>query len=88
MVKVPRERELTDEAIRVLLQHMPAWKVARVLAAWRVGEGDYTAERADLFAGETVDSLVAKVRAYEQEHDLAARTSAKSETQALEPAEV
>ena len=40
----------------------PASKVARLLAAWRVGQGDYLAAREKLFAGETVDSLYEKAK--------------------------
>jgi len=32
----------------------------------KIGEGDYTAERENLFAGETLDTLFAKLKALEK----------------------
>lgn len=46
-----------EEAIGVLLDHMPPSKVARVLAAWQVGTGDYLKMRDKLFQGETIETL-------------------------------
>jgi hypothetical protein len=40
-VKIPREPEVLQEAADLLLRHMSPAKVARVLAAWQVGSGDY-----------------------------------------------
>ena len=54
---VESEQELKEEAIGVLSQHLPPHKVARLLALWQVGKGDYVQERDSAFAGETVDSL-------------------------------
>ena len=58
-MKVPAEAELStiEEAITILLDQMPASKVARLLATLQVGTGDYGKTRDQLFAGETVDSL-------------------------------
>ncbi len=47
----------TAEAVGILMERLPASKVARLLASWQVGQGDYLALREELFAGETVDSL-------------------------------
>jgi hypothetical protein len=60
--KVTSDAEITEEAIQILLQKMPASKVARVLAAWKIGSGDYLAGRDQLFAGATIDSLVAEMK--------------------------
>jgi len=66
-VKVPREPEVLREATEVLLRHMSPSNVARVLAAWQVGSGDYRDIRGQLFEGETVESLTEKIRAFERE---------------------
>ena len=54
---IESDRAVESEAVEVLLRHMPASKVAQLLAAWKVGEGDYLRLRDHLFAGETVNSL-------------------------------
>lgn len=54
---VESEQELKEEAIAILGRHLPPHKVARLLALWQVGKGDYVQERDAAFAGETVDSL-------------------------------
>lgn len=64
-----QDEDLTNEALDILLEHMPAHKVARLLAAWQVGQGDYTELRRQLFADETVETLAAKVRDFEQQRD-------------------
>ena len=58
MKRKPKTRDGFDD----LLERLPASKVARLLAAWRVGQGDYLAARGKLFAGETVDSLYEKAK--------------------------
>lgn len=65
-VKVPSEQEVLQEAAEVLLQHMTPAKVARFWAAWHVGKEDYVAMRQQLFAGETVETLVKKIKTYEE----------------------
>ena len=66
-VKVISEREVLREAAEVLLQHMEPAKVARFWAIWQMGEGNYLAIRAQLFAGETVATLFEKVQAYQED---------------------
>jgi hypothetical protein len=56
-VKVPNESATTAEAIEVLMERLPASKVARVLSSWQVGQGDYLKLREELFPGETVEGL-------------------------------
>ena len=63
------EPEVIHEAMTILLQHMEPAKVAKFLAARPVLRGDYLPLRERLFAGETVESLAAKIREFE--HDRA-----------------
>lgn len=58
---VPSDVEIAKEALAVLMQHMPASKVARLLTALQIGQGDYVKMRENLFADETVESLFKKV---------------------------
>jgi hypothetical protein len=50
------------EAVEVLMERLPAAKVARLLFSWQIGQGDYLKMRDELFAGETVDSLYEKAK--------------------------
>ena len=59
------EQEVIHEAMTVLLEHMEPAKVAKFLAARPVAGSDYLKLREQLFAGETVDSLAVKIRAFE-----------------------
>ena len=61
-ITVEPEQATVEEAITILMEHMPPSKVARILAAWQIGSGDYLAIRDKLFGGETVDSLFEKAR--------------------------
>jgi hypothetical protein len=56
-VTVPNESATTAEAIEVLMERLPASKVARLLSSWQIGQGDYLKLREELFASETVQSL-------------------------------
>jgi hypothetical protein len=56
-VTVPNEPAMTAEAIEVLLERLPASKVARLLSGWQLGSGDYLKVRQELFDSETVESL-------------------------------
>ena len=64
-VRVMSEREIMQEATEILLERLSPAKVARFWAMWQLGTGDYQAIRKELFAGETVQTLYEKVRAYE-----------------------
>ena len=57
---LPGDAEIAREALQVLMQHMPASKVARLLSSLQVGKGDYLEIRDKLFPGETVESLFEK----------------------------
>ncbi len=56
-LKVESEFATAAEAVQVLMEHLPASKIARLLASWQVGQGDYARMRDEMFAGETVGSL-------------------------------
>lgn len=60
---IEKEEAVTDEALRILMQQLPPSKLARVMAAWQIGSGDYTRERDRLFPDDTVASLCAEIRA-------------------------
>ena len=65
-IVVETEQETVQEGLDVLTKNLPPSKVARLLSIWRVGRGDYTADRRKLFPGETVESLFAKAHAHEK----------------------
>ena len=65
-IVVETEQETVQEGLDVLTKNLPPSKVARLLSIWRVGRGDYTADRRKLFAGETVAGLFSKARAHEK----------------------
>jgi hypothetical protein len=64
--KVLNEQEVIHEAMTVLLEHMEPAKVAKFLAARPVIHRDYLKLREKLFASETVESLVAKITAFDK----------------------
>ena len=59
-ILVQNESANTAEAVEVLMERMPASKVARLLSSWQIGQGDYLKVRDELFTNETVDSLLAE----------------------------
>ena len=59
-IEVENEQATVEEAVSVLLERLPAAKVARLLANWQVGRGDYLQWRGKLFPGESVESLYRK----------------------------
>ncbi len=62
-VRVQNESANTAEAVEVLMERLPASKVARLLSSWQIGQGDYLKLRDELFPGETVDGLFEKAKA-------------------------
>ena len=56
-VTVPNESATTAEAVEVLMERLPASKVARLISSWQIGQRDYLKLREELFASETVESL-------------------------------
>ena len=65
-VTVENELTIIEEATAILLEKMPACKGARLLATLELGTGDYVKMRDQLFAGETVDTLLDQAKAAEQ----------------------
>jgi len=65
-IKPLREHEVLREALQILSEHMEPAKVGIFLSALNIGEGDYLLERDKLFAGETVNTLGEKVKAFQE----------------------
>lgn len=65
-VKMPRKQEVIQEALEILVKHMEPAKVGLLLSMLQEGSGDYLEIREELFAGETMTTLLKKVKAYEQ----------------------
>jgi len=63
---VQNESAATAEAVEILMERLPASKVARLLSSWQIGQGDYLKLRDELFTGETVDSLYQSASATSQ----------------------
>ena len=64
-LKVATDAEIIEEAMQVLVRNMPPSKVARLLTIWKVGKGDYLSTRDQLFAGDTLESLVREMKEIE-----------------------
>jgi hypothetical protein len=58
--------ELTQRAKAALIQELGAVDTVRFLNQFRAGDGDYTQERTELFKGDTVNSLIASIKAQRQ----------------------
>lgn len=54
---------LTHHAKHLLIKELGAVDAMRFLNQFRAGNGDYTAEREQLFKGDTVQSSVADIKA-------------------------
>lgn len=65
-IQVTPEAEILHEATQILLQHMAPSKVVRFWASWHRGGDSYLAWRDDMFAHESVDSLYAKIVAFQE----------------------
>ena len=55
--------EVNQRAKNILIQELGAVDAMRFLNQFQVGNGDYTAEREQLFKDDTVKSIVAGIRA-------------------------
>ena len=64
-ITVANELATIEEATAILLEKMPAPKVARLLATLQVGTGDYLKSHEQPFAGKTVDSLFKQAKSFE-----------------------
>jgi hypothetical protein len=54
--------EVTQEAIRVLIKELGPVDTLRFVNQFTVGYGNYTEERARLFAGLALDDIVSEIR--------------------------
>lgn len=54
--------EVTQEAIRVLIQELGPVDTIRFVSQFTVGYGNYTEEREQLFSGLTLDEIVTEIR--------------------------
>ncbi|MBD2610234.1 MAG: hypothetical protein RMY62_021520 [Nostoc sp. ZfuVER08] len=66
-IKVINEQENLQEVIQVLLTHLEPSKVMKFWAACKLSEGDYLQFKEKLFAEETVASLYAKIKDFQDE---------------------
>ncbi len=66
-IKVIDEQQNLQEVMQVLLTHLEPSKVMKFWAACKLGKGDYLELKDKLFAEETVTSLYAKVKEYQDE---------------------
>lgn len=64
-IKVINDQQALQEGLEILIAHLEPAKVARFVAACKLGEGDYLKIKENLFAQETVASLYEKVKAYQ-----------------------
>ena len=53
--------EVSQRAIELLCRELGAVDTVRFLNQFSTGHGDYTAERDTLFAGETLDQIIADI---------------------------
>ena len=61
-VQVKPLAEVTQEAIRVLIQELGPVDTVRFVNQFTVGYGNYTEERQQLFAGMTLDDIVSEIK--------------------------
>lgn len=66
-VHVPSERQVIQEAARVIMRYMSPAKATRFWASWQAGEGDYLVIRKQLFDKETVASLYPQIAAFQRQ---------------------
>ena len=55
--------QLTSRAKHALMQELGVVDTLRFLNQFRAGDGDYTTERDQLFRGESVQSIIAEMKA-------------------------
>jgi hypothetical protein len=54
--------EITAEALRVLYKELGVVNTLRFLRQFTTGLGNYTEERAELFADQTLEDLIAQIK--------------------------
>ncbi|HEV8603990.1 MAG TPA: hypothetical protein VGQ99_01415 [Tepidisphaeraceae bacterium] len=62
--KTLNEQAVICEALDVLMKHMEPAKVARFIAACRIGRGDYLVTKDKLFGKMTVDELATEIKKF------------------------
>jgi len=65
-IKPLKEHEVLEEGLEILFKHMEPAKVGIFLSALNVEPRDYLAWRDKEFAGETVNTLAEKVKAFQE----------------------
>ncbi|MFN6481414.1 MULTISPECIES: hypothetical protein [unclassified Nostoc] len=66
-IKVINEQENFQEVMQVLLTHLEPSKVMKFWAACKLSEGDYLQVKEKLFVKETVASLYAKIKEFQDD---------------------
>lgn len=54
--------EITQDAIRILFREIGVVNTVRFINQYTVGYGNYTEERRELFADQTLDDLIAQIK--------------------------
>jgi hypothetical protein len=54
--------QITAEAMRILYREIGIVDTLRFINQYTVGDGDYTAQREELFAGMTLDGIVSEIK--------------------------
>ncbi len=54
--------EVSQRAIQILCRELGAVNTVRFINQFTTGHGDYTSERDDLYAGETLDQIIAGIK--------------------------
>ncbi|MCB0110941.1 MAG: hypothetical protein KDE53_33705 [Caldilineaceae bacterium] len=54
--------EITQDAIRILFREIGVVNTVRFINQYTTGYGNYTEERRELFADETLDDLIAEIK--------------------------
>ena len=54
--------EVSQRAIEILCRELGAVDTVRFINQFMTGHGDYTRERDDFFAGETLDQIIADIK--------------------------
>ncbi|NEQ78257.1 MAG: hypothetical protein F6K23_37870 [Okeania sp. SIO2C9] len=66
-INIDNDYEIVQEVFQILLEHLETSKVMRFWSICKLGHGDYLELKDKLFAGETVDSLYEKIKAFQDE---------------------
>ncbi|ASC72709.1 hypothetical protein XM38_036670 [Halomicronema hongdechloris C2206] len=72
-IALPNEQAVIQDALRILNQTMAPSQVIVLISRWWSDGGDYLQQRDELFADETVESLVEKIQTFEQDNNSAQR---------------